>query len=105
MTGARRPRPIEVELKYRVLDAAAGERFLHADSIGPFVPVTPVHSTELEDRYVDTADGDLARAGFAVRLRRSGRSTTVGVKSRASRTGPGNAIRREELEGPAHRTA
>jgi CHAD domain-containing protein len=96
---------VEVELKYRVLDAAAGERYLHADSIGPFVPVSPVHSTELEDRYIDTADGDLARAGFAVRLRRSGRSTTVGVKSRAHREGPGNAIRREELEGPAHRTA
>ena len=105
MTGTRRSRPVEVELKYRVTDLAAGERFLHADSVGPFTPTSPVHSTELEDRYVDTADGDLARAGFAVRLRRSGGGTTVGIKSLARRSGPGNAVRREELEGPAHRTA
>ena len=104
MTGTRRRRPVEVELKYRVDDEATGERYLKAEELGSLVPASPVRATELEDRYVDTAEGDLAKAGFAVRLRRSGSRTTVGVKSLARSNGPGGAHRREELEGPAHRT-
>ena len=98
-------RPTEVELKYRVSDAAAGDRYLVADEIGGFRPVTPVRSTQLEDRYVDTADGALARAGFAARLRQSGSTTIVSVKSTTRRARNGATHRREELEGPADRTA
>ena len=79
-------RPAEVELKYRVTDAAAGDRYLVADDIGGFRPVTPVRSTQLEDHYVDTADGALAKAGFAARLRQSGSSTIVSVKSTSRRS-------------------
>ena len=98
-------RPIEVELKFRVVDLAAAERYLAADSIGSFNGGAGVRSTQLEDRYVDTASGALTRAGFAVRLRQSGRDTIVSVKSLARTNGAGGAIRREELEGPADRTA
>ena len=71
--------------------------------LGPFAGgAGRARATQLEDRYVDTADGALARAGFAVRLRQSGGETIVSVKS-LTRRGPGGAIRREELEGPADR--
>ena len=98
-------RPIEVELKYRVADLAAAERYLVADAIGPFGGSAATRSSQIEDRYVDTAAGALANAGFAVRVRQSGRGATVSVKSLGSTTGAGGSVRREELEGPADRTA
>ena len=84
---------------------AAGDRYLVADELGGFHPITPVRSTQLEDRYLDTGDGALARAGFAARLRQTANGTTVSVKSIVRRAGDGSAHRREELEGPADRTA
>ena len=60
--------------------------------------------TQLEDRYIDTADGALARAGFAARLRQTAKGTTVAVKSRSAASATGSVHRREELEGPADRT-
>jgi CHAD domain-containing protein len=98
-------RPVEVELKFRVADLAAAERYLVAESIGPFAGGAAARATQLEDRYVDTAAGALTRAGFAVRLRQSGRETIVSVKSLARTHGAGGSVRREELEGPADRTA
>jgi CHAD domain-containing protein len=103
--SASAPRPVEIELKYRLRQAAAGDRYLAADEIGGFHPISPVRSTQLEDRYLDTGDGALARAGFAARLRQTAKGTTVSVKSLARRGGNGGAHRREELEGPADRTA
>ena len=106
MTTARRSRPVEVELKYRVTDEKAGERYLAADKLGSFVPASPVKPTEVEDRYIDTTDGDLARAGFAARLRRTRKGTTIGVKSLANgadgKDGGGATHRREDIEGPAN---
>ena len=98
-------RPVEVELKFRVVDVAAAERYLVADSIGSFTAGAAARATQVEDRYVDTAAGALTRAGFAVRLRQSGRDTIVSVKSLARTNGAGGSVRREELEGPADRTA
>jgi len=99
------PRPVEIELKFRLADEAAGDRYLLADELAGFHPISPVRSTQLEDRYLDTADGALARAGFAARLRQTAKGTTVSVKSMARRNGDGATHRREELEGPADRTA
>ena len=99
------PRPVEVELKYRLLEPAAGDRYLAGEDIGGFRPISPVRSSQLEDRYLDTADGALARAGFAVRLRQTARGTTVSIKSTARRPSSPALHRREELEGPADRTA
>jgi len=97
-------RPVEVELKYRVVDLAAAERYLVAEEIGPFTGKADARSAQFEDRYVDTVDGALAKAGFAVRVRQSGRGTVVSVKSLARTEGAGGSVRREELEGPADRT-
>jgi CHAD domain-containing protein len=98
-------RPVEVELKYRVVDLAAAERYLVAEEIGAFGGTSAPRSSQFEDRYVDTADGAMAKAGFAVRVRQSGRGTVVSVKSLTRTEGPGGSVRREELEGPADRTA
>ena len=106
MTAEKHTRPVEVELKYRVAELAAAERLLAADHVGPFaVSNGRQRSLQLEDRYVDTADGALGRAGFAVRLRRSGDKTMVSVKSLGKTDGPGGSVRRQELEGPADRVA
>ena len=100
------PADQEVELKYRVLDLASGEAVVESDKLGGLTAVggrpRPV---QFEDRYVDTADGALARAGFAVRLRQRGNETLVSVKSLGHTEGPGGAYRRQELEGPADRVA
>ena len=98
-------RPVEVELKYRVVDSTAADRYLVAEEIAGFKPSSAVRSTQVEDRYIDTADGALARAGFAARIRQTAKGTTVGIKSAVRRIEGGNVHRREELEGPADRTA
>src|SRR4051794_23452757 len=102
---SRSGRPVEIELKYRVLDPIAGDRYLAADDLAGFHPTSPVRATQVEDRYIDTPDGALARAGFAARIRQTAKQTTVAVKSAVRRVDGGNVHRREELEGPADRTA
>ncbi len=96
---------IEVELKFRVLDLPAAERYLTSSTVGPFVGESQPRATQLEDRYVDTADRAMARAGYAVRLRGSRTGTVVSVKSLAAREGVGGSVGREELEGPADKAS
>jgi CHAD domain-containing protein len=96
----------EVELKYRVNDPATGERLLAADQLGGLQATGGrARAFQLEDRYVDTRDGALAQAGFAVRLRQRGAETIVTVKSLATTERSDGAVEREELEGPADRVA
>lgn len=99
-------RPVEVELKYRVNDLASAERYLTAETIGSFSGSSVARTAQVEDRYVDTGDGAMARAGFAVRLRQSGRGSIVSVKAlgRGRGNGASGAVHREEMEGPADRT-
>jgi CHAD domain-containing protein len=96
-------RPVEIELKYAVADRTVGERLLNADSLAGFRPTGAPHATQHEDRYVDSADGALTRAGFAARLRTSASGTLITLKSTAE--SEGSLHRREELEGPADRTS
>lgn len=96
-------RKIEVELKYQIDTPGGGDRYLVAPEIGPFKPTGAVDSGRVEDRYVDSADWALARAGFAARLRKTSRGTEIGLKSLAVE---GVRIqRREEIEGPADLTS
>ncbi len=95
-------RPVEIELKYAVADRAIGERLLNADTLAGFRAIGAPRPTQHEDRYIDSADGALARAGFAARLRTAATGTVVNVKSIAA--GEGALHQREELEGPADRT-
>ena len=101
----RRGRPLEIELKYRVANQAAADRYLAADDLAGFTPASAVRSTQVEDRYIDTVDGALARAGFAARIRQTAKATTVAVKSAVRRSAEGAVHRREELEGTADRTS
>ena len=55
------PRPVEIELKYRLREEAAGDRYLLADELAGFLPITPVRSTQLEDRYLDRSLRSLNR--------------------------------------------
>ncbi len=96
-------RPVEIELKYAVADRTIGERLLNADTVAGFRATGAARPTQHEDRYIDSVDGALARAGYAARLRTASTGTTVTVKSTDDTDG--SLHRREELEGPANRTA
>ena len=95
-------RPLEIELKYAVADRVIGERLLNAETLAGFRATGVARPTQHEDRYMDSADGAMARAGYATRLRTAGNGTIVTVKSITD--GQGSLHRREELEGPADRT-
>jgi triphosphatase len=85
---------------------AAGERYLVLDEIGGLAAArTRTRTQNLEDRYVDTADGALARAGYAARLRLTSSSTVISVKATNRRSKGRGPYRREELEGPADAAA
>ncbi|OGO58010.1 MAG: hypothetical protein A2V85_01760 [Chloroflexi bacterium RBG_16_72_14] len=94
-------RPIEVELKFRMTDAGAGERLLAADDLAGFTARGPVTTVLHEDSYLDTPDGRLAAAGYAGRLRSSGEGTVITLKGLRGIEDGGAVHRREELEGPA----
>jgi len=93
-------RKIEVELKYEVLAVGSADRYLVAPEIGPFKPAGQVSSVQLEDRYIDSRDWALARAGLAARLRRTSHGTQICLKTHTP--AGGRLHRREELEGPAN---
>jgi hypothetical protein len=44
--------PIEVELKFRMTDAATGERLIAGDEIDGFSALGPAETTKVEDRYM-----------------------------------------------------
>lgn len=92
-------RKIEVEMKYEVARPGSADRYLVAPELGAFTPDGQVRSIRVEDRYVDSADWALARAGFAARLRKTSRGTEISLK--ATNVSPGRLHRREEIEGPA----
>src|ERR1035437_1436771 len=92
-------RRIEVETKFQVASPGGADRYLVAPELGPFTPAGPVNSERVEDRYVDSADWALARAGFAARLRKTSHGTEISLK--AQNASGGRLQRREEIEGPA----
>ena len=91
-------RKIEVEMKYEVSSPGGGDRYLVAPELGPFTPDGPVDSIKVEDRYVDSSDWALARAGFAARMRKTSHGTEISLK--AQNSSGGRMQRREEIEGP-----
>ena len=101
MSDATAGRATEIELKYRMTDTTAGERLLAADELAGLTATAPVQTVHHEDRYVDTADGALAAAGYAGRLRSSEEGTVITLKGLRRLDEGGAAHRREEVEGPA----
>jgi CHAD domain-containing protein len=92
----------ELELKYAVSDPAAVRALLERGLAG--FTLGPAHQVSVSDRYLDTPEHALARAGYGARLRHAGRHTTLTVKSLASSASPGALHDRLELEGPATRS-
>jgi len=92
-------RKVEVEMKYQLKAPDSADSYLVAPELGQFKPAGQVRVVQIEDRYVDSADWALTRAGFAARLRRASRETVIGLKRREAPEG--RLHRREELEGPA----
>ncbi|CAN5652324.1 hypothetical protein BH23CHL7_BH23CHL7_02210 [soil metagenome] len=87
---------VELELKYDATDLPAvaawlDERF--PPDMGGWT------DARLTDRYFDTPDYALARAGYGARLRRQDGRLTVGLKRDVKVDGPRH--RRRELDGPA----
>jgi inorganic triphosphatase YgiF len=97
------PDPLEVELKLRAetdlpLRVLAEASRLDATELGPPDEVSEV------DRYLDTADGLLAAAGWACRLRTRDGETRISLKGPAQHA-PGSSLHsRPEIEGPASAT-
>lgn len=101
-----RKRPVEIELKFRVDDPAAGAAVMDTERFGTLTAeADPAHEVLMEDRYLDTADGALTHAGYAVRLRALETGTLVSVKSLTRVEAAGGASKREEIEGPADAAA
>ena len=93
--------PVEVELKFRVVDAPALERLLDTEWLGEHATGS-WRTLRLADQYLDTAAGTLAKAGWAARVRSDGEHLELTLKSRSHGEGRGGALfRRTELEGPA----
>ncbi len=96
--------PIEVELKFSADGPAPLKRLAIAPRLGP-ATLGPATRAEELDRYLDTADGRLAAALWACRLRSRGDATKVSLKGAAeASSGTGALHRRPELEGPATAT-
>ena len=93
---------IEIEMKFEVAAPGGGDRYLVAPELGPFVANGSVSSLRVEDRYVDSPDWALARAGFAARMRKTSRGSEISLK--ALNTSGGRLQRREEIEGPTDAT-
>lgn len=91
--------PQEVELKYRLVSPLGIETVLEHAATAGFVPDGEVEEMRIRDRYVDTADGRLASAGVAARIRHRPDGVRVTVKTPTARVGA--VHRRTELESEA----
>lgn len=95
-----RGEPREIELKYRLDDAALVRELLERPRIGAFEAEPGVETLETHDRFLDTPRRAFAALEQAVRLRTAGGGTVVTVKG-PSIDGPGGSTSRVELEATA----
>ncbi len=91
--------PQEVELKYRITGPLGLETVLRYAAEAGFQAEGEAAEVRVRDRYIDTADGRLAAAAVAARLRHRADGVVVTVKTPGSRHGA--VVRRTELESPA----
>jgi inorganic triphosphatase YgiF len=81
----RRGEGLEIEAKLKVADARMMAALGRLRRIGEFA-LRPAPCVRVEDSYLDTAGGDLQRAGWACRVRK-GKGLQLTVKSIAARAG------------------
>jgi inorganic triphosphatase YgiF len=92
--------PTEVEAKFRAETAAPLVELAARPRLGRAVLGTPRTVDEV-DRYLDTADGRLAAARWACRLRSREGTTRISLKGPPIAPIEGWSHRRPEVEGPA----
>ena len=91
---------LESELKFRARTDAPLRRLAQVPALGPASLGALVEVDEM-DRYLDTADGRLAAAGWACRMRDRAGTTIVSLKGPPQQQ-PGSVLHlRPEVEGPA----
>jgi len=90
--------PVEIELKYRLADAAVGEALLARSRLGPFEADGDVVEELTDDQFLDTPGGAFRGVREAVRLRTVTAGTMVTLKG-PGRIGVGGEHQRTELEG------
>src|SRR5437899_2119554 len=83
--------PVEVEWQFDAVDLRPVERWLAARGLVGEQPAV----RRLRDDYLDTTDWRLHRAGYSLRVRRSGRASEATLKSLA--TAHGGLRRRIEI--------
>jgi inorganic triphosphatase YgiF len=91
---------IEVEARFRVTDPAAVAHLSDIPRLGA-AELGPPTAFEETDAYLDTADGVLAAARWACRLRQRNGVAIVSLKGPPESGTGGWLHRRPELEGPA----
>lgn len=92
--------PVEVEARFRAHDRTTLERLSAVAGLGE-VALGPARAATETDRYLDTADGRLAAAHWACRLRTRGADTRISLKGPPDHGSAGWLHRRPEVEGPA----
>jgi len=93
----------ETEWQYDAPSIPAVRRWLTEEVSSTDFLITPEPSRRIHDCYLDTADLAILRAGYALRIRRSGRSVEASLKELAPREGE-LAVRREITQPLAHPT-
>src|SRR6185369_15525904 len=63
--------PVEIEAKYAISDPAVFDTLAELRAVGRYT-LRPTGEREVVDHYLDTADRDLLKAGYACRLREQG---------------------------------
>ncbi len=107
--GSEGDAPVEVELKFEVLDAAPLRPLFepvpdpNLPLLAGFHTVSLATTRDVLDLYLDTASGRLRTSGLAARIRAESGRHTLAVKSTAEPLG-GPLHRRLEVEGPARPT-
>ena len=93
----------EVELKYALDDPDAARELVAADTIAG-LRAGPWRTLEITDRYIDTQDRRLQRAGYGARLRLVDRHTSLTLKTNGNGDSAGRAALhdRGEIDGRAN---
>jgi inorganic triphosphatase YgiF len=95
--------PAEIEARFAAATEETLDRLASYERLGP-ATLGPTHAADEVDRYLDSADGRLAAARWACRLRSRGagwRASLKGPPRNAGRGSPAWLHEREEIEGPA----
>ncbi len=91
----------EVEWQFDALDVRPVSRWLEGESWGPDPAVARGESREISDRYCDTEDWRIYRAGYALRIRSTdGQEVEATMKRLAPADGLSGLMRRREISEP-----